>query len=64
MGEENKKIRKYPAQMKTKHNIPIAKAVLRRKLVIHAYIKKENLNTTLYLLELERFLDSLVLRTD
>ena len=28
--------------MKAKHNIAIAKAVLRRKFVIHAYIKKRS----------------------
>lgn len=43
---KKKKIRKYPAQMKTKQNIPIAKAVLRRKFVIHAYIKKRKSQTT------------------
>ena len=32
--------------MKAKHNIAIAKAVLRRKLVIHAYIKKRKSQTT------------------
>lgn len=42
----HKKKRKYPAQMKTKQNIPIAKAVLRRKFVIHAYIKKRKSQTT------------------